>query len=253
MELNGASALVTGGGSGLGKATCQRLASEGAKVAVLDRNGDAANAVAEETGGIGIAADITDTQSVETALDQITEAQGTPRILVNCAGIGGASRIVGRDGPHELDLFERIITVNLLGTFNVLRLVANRISTIDPGTDEERGVIVNTASVAAYEGQIGQAAYSASKGGIVAMALPAAREFSKFGIRVNTVAPGIFHTPLLQGLPPEAQESLARSIPFPSRLGDPAEFADAVHFCITNRYLNGENIRLDGATRLNSK
>lgn len=253
MELNGASTLVTGSGSGLGKATCLRLASEGANVTVLDRNGDAAKAVADEIGVIGIAADITDAQSIETALDQITDAHGTPLILVNCGGIGGASRIVGREGPHELELFERIITVNLLGTFNVLRLVAHRISTIDPGTDGERGVIVNTASVAAYEGQIVQAAYSASKGGIIAMALPAAREFSKFGIRVKTIAPGIFHTPLLDGLPPEARESLERSIPFPSRLGDPAEFADAVCFCITNRYLNGETIQLDGATRLISK
>ena len=252
MEIREISTLVTGGGSGLGQAAAELLAAEGAKVAVLDVNADAAQKVAEAIGGMAVAADITDETSLGAALDQITKAQGVPRIVVNCAGIGGAARIVGRNGPHDLGMFERIIRVNLLGTFNVLRLTADRMTQLDIDTDE-RGVIVNTASVAAFEGQIGQAAYAASKGGIVALALPAAREFSRFGIRVNTVAPGIFHTPLLAELPEEAQQSLAKSIPFPSRLGHPAEFADAVLFCIKNGYLNGEVIRLDGATRLNSK
>lgn len=253
MIVENTSALVTGGGSGLGKATAIRLASIGAKVAVLDVNAHAARAVADEIGGLAVEADITDEASVKAALDQIEAAHGVARIVVNSAGIAGASRIVGRDGPHDLGFFERIIKVNLIGTFNVLRLAADRMAALDIGEDAERGVIVNTASVAATDGQIGQAAYAASKGGVVAMALPAAREFSRFGIRVNTVAPGIFHTPMLAGLPEDAQASLAASIPFPSRLGRPEEYADAVLFCITNTYLNGEVIRLDGATRLNSK
>ncbi|MGR3660723.1 MAG: SDR family NAD(P)-dependent oxidoreductase [Paracoccaceae bacterium] len=253
MEIRNTSTLVTGGGSGLGEATARRLASEGAKVAVLDLNAEAAERVASSIGGLGVAADVSDTASLEAALDQIDQAHGTPRIIVNCAGIGGAARIVGRNGPHDLDAFERIIRVNLLGTFNILRLTAHRMSLLNIGDETERGVVVNTASVAAFEGQLGQAAYAASKGGIVALALPAARELARFGIRINTVAPGIFHTPLLDELPEEAQQSLADSIPFPSRLGNPDEFADAVQFCIRNQYLNGETIRLDGATRLNTK
>lgn len=250
MEIKDVSTLVTGGGSGLGEATARRLAAEGAKVAVLDLNGEAARKVASEIGGIAVAADVADAQSLTQALDQVAASQGVARIVVNCAGIGGASRIVGREGPHELEAFERIIRVNLIGTFNVLRLTTHAMSKL---ADPQGGVVINTASVAAFEGQIGQAAYAASKGGIVALALPAARELARFGIRINTVAPGIFHTPLLAELPEEAQQSLAKSIPYPQRLGRPDEFADAVTFCISNDYLNGETIRLDGATRLNSK
>ena len=253
MDVKGVSAIVTGGASGLGRACAERLAAEGAKVAVLDLNADAAVVVADGIGGIGVAADVADEAFFEQALDEVIAQIGTPRIVVNCAGIGGASRILGRDGPHDIGLFERIIRVNLLGTFNVLRLSAHRMSQLDIGEDEERGTIVNTASVAAFEGQLGQAAYAASKGGIVALALPAARELARIGVRINTVAPGIFRTPLLAELPEEAQQSLAKGIPFPHRLGHPEEFADAVLFCVQNGYLNGETIRLDGATRLNSK
>lgn len=253
MELNGTSALVTGGASGLGAATAQALAAAGARVAILDLNGHAAATAAQDYGGLAIAADVTSEESVAAALAEVTARHGAPRILVNCAGVGTASRIVGRDGPMALSAFQRVIATNLIGTFNVLRLTAAAMSALDPLVDGERGVIVNTASVAAFEGQIGQAAYAASKGGIVALTLPAAREFARVGIRVNVIAPGIFHTPLLDTLPPEAQAALAADIPFPARLGQPAEFADAVLFAIRNRYLNGEVIRLDGAIRMKAK
>ena len=253
MDISGTIALVTGGASGLGLATAQALAAKGARVAVLDQNGDAALETAAQIGGLGLCADISSEAEVTAALDKIEAAYGTPRIVVNCAGIGGASRIVTRSGPHELELFERIIRVNLLGTFNILRLTSARMTALAPDADGQRGTIVNTASVAAFEGQIGQAAYAASKGGIVALALPAARELARFGIRINTVAPGIFRTPLLAELPDEAQDALASGIPFPSRLGRPSEFAETVLFCVSNDYLNGEVIRLDGATRLTPK
>ncbi|WP_417668698.1 SDR family NAD(P)-dependent oxidoreductase [Roseibium sp.] len=253
MQIQGAAALVTGAGSGLGAATARMLASRGATVGVLDRNEDAAKAVADELGGIPLVADVTDEVGAKAAIQTLEDMAGPLRILVSCAGIGTAKRIVGRDGAMPLADFERVIRVNLIGTFNMLRLAAERMTGHPELDDAARGVIVNTASVAAFDGQIGQSAYAASKGGITSLALPAAREFSRFGIRVNTIAPGIFLTPLLQELPEEARTSLAAGIPYPSRLGDPAEFADAVRFCIENQYLNGEVIRLDGATRLPPK
>lgn len=253
MRIEGSSAVVTGGGSGLGAATARLLAQHGAVVHVLDRNWQAAEAVAGEIGGVALAGDVTSEADVSAALDTATAAGDGLRILVNCAGIGVAGRILGKAGPMPLADFETVIRVNLIGTFNMMRLAAERMSGLAERDDGARGVIVNTASVAAFEGQIGQAAYAASKGGIVSMALPAAREFARFGIRVNTVAPGIFLTPLLENLPPEAQQSLAAAIPYPARLGDPAEFADAVRFIIENQYINGEVIRLDGATRMQPK
>lgn len=253
MNIRGNTALVTGGGSGLGEATARHLAALGASVAIVDMNPDRAEAVAAEIGGVAIPGDVSSDADMNRAFATVAAQIGAPRIVVNCAGIGTAERIVGRDGPMPLERFERVIRVNLLGTFNVMRLAAAGMQALDATIDGERGVIVNTASVAAYEGQIGQAAYSASKGGIVAMGLPAAREFARFGIRVNTIAPGIFLTPLLATLPEEAQTSLAAGIPFPNRLGDPVEFAETVRFCVETRYLNGETIRLDGATRLAPK
>lgn len=253
MQINGTSAIVTGGASGLGEATARLLAAQGAKVAILDLNGVGATAIAAEIGGIGIKTDTSSEESVTVALDEIASTHGDARIVVNCAGIGTAGRVVGREGPMPLAEFQKVINVNLIGTFNVLRLTAHRMSLLSPVEDGERGVIINTASAAAFEGQIGQAAYSASKGGVVAMMLPAVRELARFGVRINTVAPGIFLTPLLYTLPEEAQQALAADIPFPSRLGQPAEFADAVRFCVENRYINGETIRIDGGIRLKPK
>lgn len=253
MNIDGTSALVTGSGSGLGEATARRLAELGAKVAVVDIDLDRAKAVASDIGGLAIAGDVSSADGMRSVFDQVSGTHGMARIVVNCAGIGTAGRIVGRDGPLPLADFEKVMRVNLLGTFNVMRLGAAAMQALDPLTDGERGVIVNTASVAAFEGQIGQAAYSASKGGIVSMTLPAAREFAKFGIRVNVIAPGIFLTPLLYSLPDEVQTALGAGIPFPNRLGDPIEFAETVRFCVETRYLNGETIRLDGATRLAPK
>ena len=253
MRIEGSSAVVTGGGSGLGAATARLLAQGGAVVYVFDRNREAATAVAGEIGGTAVFGDVTSESDVAAALDAANAAGDGLRILVNCAGIGIAGRILSKTGPMPLGDFETVIRINLIGTFNMMRLAAARMAALTERDDKARGVIVNTASVAAFEGQIGQAAYAASKGGIVSMALPAAREFARFGIRVNTVAPGIFMTPLLHNLPKEAQESLAAAIPYPSRLGDPAEFADAVRFIIENQYINGEVIRLDGAIRMQPK
>ncbi len=253
MDIKDTSAIVTGGASGLGEAVARHLAAQGAKVAILDLNDDRAREIAGELGGIGIGTDVTSEESVTSALDSIRDAHGDARIVVNCAGIGTAGRVVGREGPMPLEQFQNVINVNLVGTFNVMRLTAHRMSLLEPLEDGERGSIVNTASVAAFEGQIGQVAYSASKGGIVSMMLPAVREFARFGIRVNTVAPGIFLTPLLYTLPEEAQKALAAEILFPPRLGDPSEFADTVRFCLKNSYINGETIRLDGGTRLRPK
>ena len=252
MQISGAHVAVTGGGSGLGAAVARALAARGATVTVIDRSGESAAHVAAETGGFALTLDVTD-EAAGAALDTAIAAQGPLRGLVNCAGIGGASRIVGREGPMALDAFERTIRVNLIGTFNMLRLAAARMQNNAPDADGGRGAIVNTASVAAFDGQIGQAAYAASKGGIVALALPAARELTRFGIRVNTVALGIFLTPLLAELPDDVQAGIAASVPFPHRLGDPAEFADLVLMCLTNRYLNAEVIRLDGGLRLPPK
>ena len=253
MQLKDTSALVTGGGSGLGEATARALAAGGARVAVLDRNAARATAVAGELGGLAVTADVSSEDAMAAALDRIAETHGPARIVVSCAGIGTAGRILGRNGPLPLAEFEQVIRINLIGTFNVMRLAAARMQALDPLEDGERGVVVNTTSIAAFEGQIGQAAYAASKGGIVSMLLPAARELARFGIRVNAIAPGIFLTPLLHTLPAETQTALDEDIPFPSRLGDPSEFADAVLFCVRNRYLNGETIRLDGGARLRAK
>ncbi len=250
MHPKGHAALVTGGGSGLGRATAAKLASAGAKVAILDINIDAAKAAAAKIGGIAIACDVADADQTAAAVAQARAQQGPARILINCAGIGPAKRVVGRDGPMPLDDFTRVINVNLIGTFNAMRLAAHAMSTLDPLEDGERGVIVSTASVAAYDGQIGQAAYSASKGGVVAMMLPVARELAQFGIRVCGIAPGIFGTPMVSGMPEEVQQSLAAAIPFPKMLGQPEQYADLALHIIENRYLNGEVIRLDGAVRL---
>jgi NAD(P)-dependent dehydrogenase (short-subunit alcohol dehydrogenase family) len=253
MKLAGAAAIVTGGGSGLGKATAEAFAAKGARVAVLDRNAQAAEAVAKAIGGLALAGDVADPASAEAALAHAAAAHGPARILVNCAGIGVAKRVVGRDGPQPLGDFETVIRVNLIGTFNMIRLFAAAASRLEPLDGGERGIIVNTASVAAYEGQIGQAAYSASKGGVVAMTLPIARELAQFGVRVNAIAPGLFLTPMLLGLPQEAQDSLGRSVPFPARLGDPAEYAALATHIVENAYLNGETIRIDGALRMSPR
>jgi NAD(P)-dependent dehydrogenase (short-subunit alcohol dehydrogenase family) len=250
VDVNGQAAVVTGGGSGLGAAAVRRLAAAGAKVAIMDINVESAQAVAWQTRGIAIRCDVADPDGAAAALAEARERHGPARVLVNCAGIGTAKRIVGRDGAQPLGDFERVIRVNLLGTFNMMRLAAASMAEIEPLEDDERGVIVSAASVAAFEGQVGQAAYAASKGGIVALTLPAARELAQFGVRVLTIAPGLFLTPLLAELPEEVQASLAASISFPKRLGRPEEFAELVLHCASNLSLNGEVIRLDGALRL---
>ena len=250
MRLNGQAALVTGGGSGLGAATASMLARAGCRVALLDINQAAAEASAARIGGVGIACDVADAASAESAVAAARTAHGPARVLVNCAGVGTAGRIVGRDGPMQLAAFERVIRINLIGSFNILRLAAADMSALDPLDDGERGVIINTASIAAYEGQVGQAAYAASKAGVVGLTLPAARELARVGVRVVTIAPGLFHTPMVEGLPAEVQKSLAEGIPFPSRLGMPEEYAALVEHIIGNRFINGETIRLDGALRM---
>ena len=250
MDITGHAAIVTGAASGLGAATASDLARAGAQVACLDINLDAARAVAAKIGGEAVQCDVTDPGQAATALAQARSRHGPARILINCAGVGTARRIVGRDGPMPLDEFARVININLIGTFNMTRLVAADMQGLSPLADGERGVIILTASVAAFEGQIGQAAYSASKGGVAALTLPAAREFAQFGIRVNAIAPGIFHTPMLMALSEEARASLSASVPFPKLLGRPDQFASLVHHIIENIYINGEVIRLDGALRM---
>jgi len=251
MDIQGNAALVTGGASGLGAETVRHLAAAGAKVAILDLNRQAAQALAGETGGLALDCDITDTGSVERALQAAADAHGPARILMNCAGIGGARRLVGKDGtPMPLEDFSRIIQVNLVGTFNVMRLAAARMLKLDPLQDGERGVMVCTSSVAAYDGQVGQAAYAASKGGLASLTLPMARDLAQFGVRVVTIAPGLFLTPLLHQLPQDVQQSLGASIPFPKRLGKPDEYARLALHIVGNLSLNGEVIRLDGALRL---
>lgn len=253
MEIAGRTAFVTGGGSGLGAATARALATAGARVAIFDRDATKGQAVAGEIGGLFFACDVADAIVAERAIADAVSALGAPAVLVNCAGIGTAARIVGRDGPMPLVAFERVVRVNLLGSFNMMRLAAAAMSVAEPDANGQRGVIISTASVAAYEGQIGQAAYAASKGGIIALTLPAAREFSRFGIRVLTIAPGLFLTPLLEELPDEAKDALGASIPNPPRLGQPAEFANLVLAMVGNDYLNGETVRLDGALRMAPK
>jgi len=250
MDIAGHAAVVTGGASGLGAATARMLAQAGAKVALLDVNQKAAAEVAIDINGIAIACDVTDSASTEQALAKAAADHGVARILINCAGVGPAKRIVGRDGPMPLAEFARVIAINLIGTFNAMRLAAAAMQSLTALEDGERGIIVCTASVAAYDGQIGQSAYAASKGGVVGLVLPAAREFAQFGIRVNAVAPGIFSTPMLHALPEAAQQSLAAAVPFPKLLGQPPQFAALVRHMIENRYLNGEVIRLDGALRM---
>jgi NAD(P)-dependent dehydrogenase (short-subunit alcohol dehydrogenase family) len=253
MQLKDQAAIVTGGASGLGAATARRLAAQGAKVAVCDLNASLAESVAAEIGGIAVICDVSDAASAEAAIAKAAAAHGPARVLVNCAGIGVAKRVVGREGPHGLVDFERVIRVNLIGSFNMLRLAAAEMTKLVPLDGGERGVIISTASVAAYDGQIGQAAYSASKGGIVGMTLPIARELAQFGIRVLTIAPGLFLTPLLGALPQAAQDSLASAIPFPHRLGSPDEYASLALHMIDNPYLNGEVVRLDASLRMAPK
>ena len=252
MQLQGQAAIVTGGASGLGAATARALAAGGARVAVLDLNLAAAQALAAEIGAAAFACDITDSASAEAALEAAAAAHGPARIVMNVAGIGTARRIVGKDGtPAPLADFERVLRVNLIGTYNICRLAAARIVALAPlDADGARGVIVNTASVAAFDGQVGQEAYAASKGGVAAMTLPMARDLAQFGVRVCTIAPGLFATPLVKELPDTVQQALAASIPFPKRLGDPDEFARLALHVVANGALNGETIRLDGALRM---
>ncbi len=255
VEISGAAAVVTGGASGLGAASVRQLTAAGAEVTILDRNADAGEALAQELGGRTkfVAADVTNADQVGEAIALAGETAPL-RIAVNCAGLGIATRLISRDNsPHDLDAFKFVLNVNLIGTFNVMRLAASAIAKTDPLADNERGVIVNTASAAAFDGQIGQVAYSASKGGIVGMTLPAARDLSVVGIRVVTIAPGTFDTPLLGALPQEQRDALGAGIPFPRRLGQPPEFASLVVQICSNSYLNGETIRLDGAIRMPPK
>lgn len=253
MNVQGQTAIVTGGGSGLGAATARALAEKGAKVALFDINIDAAQKVADDIGGLAVACNVSSADDAQRAVAHVANKLGTARILVNCAGIANAGRIVGRDGPHDLDLYRRVIEVNLIGSFNMLRLVSDAAAKLEPLDTGERGVIISTASVAAFDGQIGQAAYASSKAGIAGLTLPAARELARFGIRVMAIAPGIFGTPMLLAMPQEVQDSLAASIPFPSRLGKPEEYAALALHIIDNPMLNGETIRLDGAIRMAPK
>jgi NAD(P)-dependent dehydrogenase (short-subunit alcohol dehydrogenase family) len=251
MNIEGQAAIVSGGASGLGRATAKALAAAGARVTILDINEAAAVEAAREVGALAIGCNVTDADSVEAAFVTAHARHGPARVAVNCAGVGTAGRIVGRDGRSmPLDDFRRVVEVNLIGSFNVMRVAAAEMSTLDPLADGERGIIISTASVAAYEGQIGQAAYSASKGGIVSLTLPAARELARYGVRAVAIAPGIFETPMLQGLPQNVRESLGASVPFPSRLGRPEEYAALVLHLCRNAMINGEVIRLDGALRM---
>ncbi len=256
MQLDTVRAVVTGGVSGLGLAVASHIIDHGGKAVLLDINDEKGAAAVTALGSdnaLYLRTDVTDEASVEENLGRAQDFLGVLNVAINCAGILGAGRVLGRTGPMPLSGFQTTVMVNLVGSFNVAKAAAARMQDTPPGVDGERGVIVNTASIAAFEGQIGQAAYSASKGGVVGMTLPMAREMARFGIRVMTVAPGIFWTPMVDTMPPEVQESLSASIPFPSRLGQPDEFARMVAFIIENSYLNGETIRLDGATRLAPK
>lgn len=250
MDIEGTSAIVTGGASGLGRATAVMLAARGAKVAILDWDAENGRTVAQDIGGLFLQTDVTDDESVTAAVSEAEAAKGVARILVNCAGIAPSRRTVGRElGPHSLDVFRKAVEINLIGTFNVLSKFAARLAGA-PAIGEERGIVINTASVAAFDGQIGQAAYAASKSGVVGMTLPVARDLAQHLIRVVTVAPGVFWTPMVAGLPQAAQDSLGTQVPHPSRLGRPDEFAQLVESIIANPMLNGETIRLDGALRM---
>ena len=248
-------AVVTGGASGLGEATVRNIVSQGGKAVILDVQEDRGNKLVDELGGnvLFYKTDVTDEESVQSALDQAVKAFGKINVLVNCAGIGSAARTYGKKGVHELATFKKVLEVNLIGTFNVIRLAAEKMSENEPNSDGERGVIINTASVAAFDGQIGQAAYSASKGGIVGMTLPIARDLASIGVRVLTIAPGLFETPLLKGAPENVKKALGAMVPFPTRLGKPEEYGLLVESIIKNPMLNGETIRLDGAIRMQPK
>ena len=252
MEIEAKVAVITGGASGLGAASVQQLQAAGAKVAILDVNADTGNALAAQFGGnaVFIHTDVTNADYTEAAITQVYDTFGAVHIAINCAGIGTPGRVLSRQGPLPLETFDRVIRINLIGTFNVIRLAAARMQANEPNAEGERGVIINTASIAAFEGQIGQPAYAASKAGVVGMTLPIARELAAFGIRVMTIAPGIFDTPMLAGLPEPARESLGASVPFPPRLGQPDEFASLARYIIESPMLNGETIRLDGALRM---
>lgn len=255
MELKGITTVISGGASGLGAACARRFAAQGANVVVLDRDGERALALADELGSAARAAqaDVTSEEEVQAAIQLAVDAFGALHVAVNCAGIGMALRTTSKNGPHPLDVFETVLRINLLGTFNVIRLAAMAMARNEPNAGGERGVIINTASVAAFDGQIGQAAYSASKGGIVGMTLPIARDLARDGIRVVTIAPGIFDTPLLAGLPEPARESLGEQVPFPPRLGKPEEYAHMAQAIVENQMMNGETIRLDGGLRMGPK
>ena len=253
MQIAGKTFLVTGGASGLGGATSRLLSSAGANVIIADLNQERGAALAGEIGAQFVATNVADEASVQAAIAAAVSAHGALDGAINCAGIGVAEKTVGKDGPHALASFKKVIEVNLIGTFNVIRLAAAQMSSQQPNESGERGVIVNTASIAAYDGQIGQAAYSASKGGIVGMTLPIARDLARTGIRVVTIAPGLFDTPLLAGLPEDVKKVLGAQVPFPSRLGDPSEYAALVKHILENSMLNGEVIRLDGALRMPPK
>ena len=253
MNPNGQIAAVTGAGSGLGEATARALAAKGAKVAILDLSLERAEKVANEIGGIAVRCDVSNEESAVAAFADIEARLGTPRMLVNCAGIAVGVKTIGKDGPHSLSVFRQVIEVNLIGSFNMIRLFADAAAKLEPLAGGERGVIINTASVAAYDGQIGQAAYSASKGGVVGMTLPIARDLARSGIRVCTIAPGIFKTPMMAAMPQEVQDSLGAAVPFPPRLGEPSEYAALATHIVENQMLNGETIRLDGAIRMAPK
>ena len=250
MELKTTKAIITGGASGLGEATARHFAEQGAAVTLLDMNAEQGEAVAQDIGGTFVATDVTDESSVQAAIATALDTMGGITACVNCAGIGPASKTVGREGPHSLSLYRKTIDVNLVGSFNVARLAAEAMMKNDPEPDGARGVIINTASIAAFDGQKGQVAYSSSKGGIVGMTLPMARDLAREGIRVNAIAPGIFLTPMLLGLSEDVQAQLAADVPNPARLGDPREFARLAAFMVEMGYLNGEVIRLDGALRM---
>jgi NAD(P)-dependent dehydrogenase (short-subunit alcohol dehydrogenase family) len=250
MDISGSGALVVGGASGLGEATARRLAEAGAVVTIADVNADKGQAIADELGATFAQVDVREEAQVQAAVEQAASADGGLRIAITCAGTGWAQKVANSNGPHPLQPFETIIAINLIGTFNVLRLAAAAMIGNEPNAGGERGVLVNTASVAAFDGQIGQVAYSASKGGVVGMTLPVARDLAQYGIRVNTIAPGLFDTQLLAALPEEARESLGKTIPFPPRLGRPSEYAQLAEQIVVNPMLNGETIRLDGAIRM---
>jgi NAD(P)-dependent dehydrogenase (short-subunit alcohol dehydrogenase family) len=250
MQISGSGALVVGGASGLGEATARRLAQQGAVLTIADINAERGQALADELGAGFTQVDVREEDQVQAAVEQAAQAPGGLRIAVTCAGTGWAQKTASSKGPHPLEPFQVIIAINLIGTFNVLRLAGQAMIGNEPGDEGERGVLVNTASIAAFDGQVGQVAYSASKGGVVGMTLPVARDLAQYGIRVNTIAPGLFDTQLLAALPEEARESLGATIPFPPRLGRPAEYALLVEQIVTNPMLNGETIRLDGALRM---